>query len=456
MGRRLRIVKSSYLRWDEAHFGKFGSHYLMRTFYFDVHPPLGKMIVGLVGWLVGYNGSFGFDSGVKYPPEVPYVRMRMLLAAFGALLPHYVYQACLNLGLSQQISLLTGFLIVLETGLIGISRLILLDSMLIFFSTLAICNFVAFKKESKKRTFSYVWWKELIKTGIAIGCVSSVKWVGLFVTALIGVCTIEDLIELIRKRKIRSFAKHFAARAFGLIIVPCKIYIFSFWLHFQILSRSGPGDGNMSSLFQARLEGSKLMNAPAIVHYNSKITLKSNVRGGGLLHSHIQKYPEGSRQQQITTYHHKDNNNQWIILPADAKNFGEVMDGDIIKLKHLHTGSMLHSHSTYKAPISKNDFEVTGYGNVESKDANNLWKIEIEHDLRKTQKRSLKPLTTVFRLRHVETGCLLRSKNLSLPQWGFKQGEVSCSIRAGKKDNDILWNVEEHANASRMKPFFSS
>ena len=214
----------------------------------------------------------------------------------------------------------------------------------------------------------------------------------------------------------------------------------------------------MSSLFQAGLKGNELSNSPLDVAYSSIITIKSRSHGGGLLHSHVQTFPVGSKQQQVTTYHHKDLNNDWFFVSQKPDEFGEdklefVKDGDLVKIRHKSTGRFLHSHFV-EAPMTKSDLEVSGYGNDEVQDPNDVWRVEIVSDAHPAagSSRHLRSLSTNFRLKHVQTGCYLRSRNVHLPEWGFKQGEVSCERNLqtpGKRD--ILWNIESQVN-DRLPP----
>jgi dolichyl-phosphate-mannose-protein mannosyltransferase len=46
-------------------------------------------------------------------------------------------------------------------------------------------------------------------TGISIGCVASVKWVGLFAIALVGLNTIQDLWDMFGDMKMPTVSSEF-------------------------------------------------------------------------------------------------------------------------------------------------------------------------------------------------------------------------------------------------------
>jgi len=241
------------------------------------------------------------------------------------------------------------------------------------------------------------------------------------------------------------------------------VYMFSFVLHFAILENSGPGDAQMSSLFQANLRGTEVgKDSPLEIAYGSRATIKNMGYGGGLLHSHVQTYPEGSMQQQITCYHHKDANNEWWFYPnRDEPDYDAtaepkfVKNGDVIRLIHSQTGRNLHSHEV-AAPITKAHKEVSCYGNTTVGDAKDHWKVEIVKDVsRSSDKTKVRTLTTSLRFKHIILGCYLRAGNVNLPQWGFKQIEVTCDKVNNPKDVYTHWNVEAHWNDKRKLKFRS-
>ncbi|OAA67891.1 protein O-mannosyl transferase [Niveomyces insectorum RCEF 264] len=452
--RLYKIGLSNIVTWDEAHFGKFGSHYLQHTFYFDVHPPLGKLLVGLSGYIAGYNGSFEFKSGEVYPPEIDFWTMRAFNALFGVFIVPMAYFTARELNFSRPAVWLVTLMVLCENSYTTISRFILLDSMLLCGTVSTVLCWAKFHRVQNK-SFEPEWFFWLFMTGLSIGCVTSVKLVGLFVTAMVGLYTVEDLWNKFGDLKMKPIvlAAHVTARVVGLIVLPFLVYMLSFAIHFAVLTHSGPGDAQMSSLFQANLEGTEVgQNSPLEVAYGSRATLKNMGYGGGLLHSHVQTYPEGSGQQQVTCYHHKDANNDWFFYPTREEPAYEaaeepvfVGDGNVIRLIHAQTGRNLHSHEI-SAPVTKADREVSCYGNLTIGDAKDYWKIEVLDDVASKDHSRIRTLTTSFRLYHTVMGCYLRAGNVNLPQWGFRQIEVTCTKDNNPRDTYTHWNVEAHWN----------
>ncbi|EMG45430.1 PMT2 Dolichyl-phosphate-mannose--protein mannosyltransferase 2 [Candida maltosa Xu316] len=454
-----RISVNGHVVWDEAHFGKFGSYYLRHEFYHDVHPPLGKMLVGLSGYLAGYNGSWDFPSGEKYPDHIDYTKMRLFNATFSALCVPLAYFTMKEIGFSIATTWLFTLMVTVESSYVTLGKFILLDSMLLFFTVATVFCFSRFNNfNNKEQEFSRKWWKWILMTGLTIGCTCSVKMVGLFVTTLIGIYTVVDLWNKLGDKSIswKKYAAHWSARIFALILVPISIFMLCFKIHFDLLYKSGTGDANMSSLFQANLVGSDVGGGPrevSIVH--SVVTLKNQGLTGGLLHSHVQTFPEGSKQQQVTTYGHKDSNNNWIFqrargkVPYDASNNNTeieyIIDGMHVRLMHSQTGRNLHTHEV-QAPLTKSEYEVSCYGNLTIGDPKDNWIVEIAEQAGDEDKMRLHPLTSSFRLKNELMNCYLGVSGNSLPQWGFRQGEVVCYKNPFKKDKRTWWNLENNRN----------
>ncbi|KAG2014255.1 mannosyltransferase 1 [Coprinopsis cinerea AmutBmut pab1-1] len=451
-----RLSEPNSVVFDEVHFGKFASRYIRSRYFMDVHPPLAKLLITLAGFLGGYDGKFDFKEIGKVYENVPYVAMRMLPATLGVATIPLAYLTLRGLDCRATTALLASLFITFENGLVTQSRHILLDSPLLFFTSLTTFFWVGFCNEDKHQPFTKSWWTWLSLSGLALGATLSCKWVGLFTVATIGFNTVYHLWNLLGDTRVspRTFMRHFIARAICLIAIPIIFYMAMFGVHFAILRWSGEGDGFMSSEFQHTLKGRGMSDTFADVALGSKVTIRHVNTQGGYLHSHPHNYPTGSKQQQITLYPHRDSNNDWLLLNATGDGVAQydyeneplkyITPGMRLRLRHISTEKHLHSHD-HRPPVSEVDFqnEVSAYGMKGfAGDGNDDWIVEIErgHKSDKESHKRLRTLRTVFRLKHAYQGCYLFSHKVKLPEWGYEQQEVTCNKNAVRANS--LWYIE--------------
>ena len=183
--------------------------------------------------------------------------MRFFPALLGVGVVPLAYLTLRELRCGVTTALVGSSFVLFENGHITQSRYILLDSPLVFFTALTVFFWVSFANLDHNRAFTEEWWLRLFLVGLSLGAVVSVKWVGLFTIATVGVATLLQLWYLLGDLRVtpRMFAKHFLARALCLIAVPIIFYMLMFAIHFQILQSSGDGDGFMSAPFQHTLSG---------------------------------------------------------------------------------------------------------------------------------------------------------------------------------------------------------
>ncbi|KAL6609035.1 glycosyltransferase family 39 protein [Neocallimastix sp. 'constans'] len=427
-----KISNPKQVVFDEVHFGGFANKYIKGKFFM---------------------GNFSFESiGLDYTDDVPYVAMRIYSGLCGIAVIPIAYYTIKGLNFSRYAAFLGALLVLFENSLATQSRLILLDSQLILFASFTLLSWVNFYA-NKERPWSFDWWYWLIGTGVGLGLTFSVKWIGLFIIATIGLATIKDLWDILGDIDISMFSviKHFLARALCLIVIPLSIYAFFFQIHLLILTKKGTDYAFLSPEFQATFKDSNTQPTYYDVAYNSRVYIRHVNTNGGYLHSHNHLYPTGSKQQQITLYSYSDENSEWLILPQRDKEknkLGQILkDGDSIRLQHVPTGRRLHSHD-HRPPMTDEEYqnEVSGYGGPSVSDPRDVWIIEIVKGRDKESSQYIKTFDTVFRLRHKNSGCYLYSHPVKLPDWGFNQQEVTCGTDVLKANT--LWAIEKNMNDS--------
>ncbi|KAK9510733.1 hypothetical protein O3M35_005460 [Rhynocoris fuscipes] len=394
-----KLEEPRYIVFDELHYGKYVSLYMKNTFFFDLHPPFGKLLIGAVASLAGFN----------------------------------------------------------DNAILTQSRFILMEPMLLLFMLLGYIFLLKFQRHNSDIK-SLHWWIYLCLSLTSLTLAMCVKYVGFFSLWLGAFLMWKDWWWLLPRKDLSdlSLALQGLARCICAIFVPIVVYVLVFYIHLSILTKAGPHDSVMTSAFQASLEGglaSITKGQPLEVAHGSQITLRHTHGKACWLHSHNEVYPirypdkrGSSHQQQVTCYTFKDLNNWWIVRRPGKNNLvvtsppDSIKHGDIIQLVHGITGRALNSHDV-SAPMSPHNQEVSCYIDYNiSMPAQNLWKVDIIN--RENEGNVWHTIQSQVRLIHVNSSQALRYSGRQLPDWGFNQMEIVTDKNIIQ--DDTVWNVEEH------------
>ena len=221
--------------FDEVYNGSFISAYYSGEYYFDIHPPLAKILMKFAGDIINipYNVDFG-SIGNELP--LSFVLLRILPLLAGVMLPIVIYFICRHINFSKTVSFAVGLLIILENSLLVHSRFILFDSMMIFFGFSAILLYLIYSKQENRR---YLVWFSAILASLACG----IKWTGFAFPLFI------ILYEIYRVKDFRKVIKMLAVYA----VIGLIIYISIFAIHFSYLKYTGKGSDFMTDRFQKTL-----------------------------------------------------------------------------------------------------------------------------------------------------------------------------------------------------------
>lgn len=248
-----RLFDPAERAWDEWHFEEFASRYFSGSYYFDVHPPLGKLLFAFVAWAARVPAS-SFVNAASVP------ELRVLSALTGTLLIPTFWWLLRELGASRKVAAFGATLLLLDNALTVQSRFVLMDMMLLWFGVAAVTAFVA-----GRRRRGMARWLLIGCASLCAGAALSVKWTGLTALGLIG------LVWLVDAWRARGEWARLVMEGAMLVAIPAVIYTGSFAVHFALLPNDGPGAELMAPEFAATLRGNRAYRADAHVPFVRKV-----------------------------------------------------------------------------------------------------------------------------------------------------------------------------------------
>jgi len=433
--RLVKITFPSAVVFDEVHFGKFASYYLERRFFFDVHPPLAKLFFALIGYLANYSGYFKFDYvGQSYIEDgavvAPYVAYRVVNAILGTLIVPLIFNSLKELNCFAITCAFGSLLFALDNAQVCQTRFIFLDTLLLLSISATLYSYIRYYKceITHGKSFTREWYIWLIQTGIYLSCAISCKYVGVMTYATIGIAVCYNLWQLFCQSKstsLRLFMRYFIQKLNYLVMLPFLLYLFWFWIHFQILIYDSEESEFLSEAFQDSLIPNKAFldhHDQFNVRFFDKITIRHDFSEIFL------SVDDVTNNTLLGTYVTNDKVIWQIIPEHDCEDFGcdSVLTLNTnVKFKNIYSGKYLSSNNMLNDPTDVRG-ETTNFTMVDKDVADTYM---YEHTL-----------FNLLPLREIDYGHVVSSNKTAFKI--FNTG-VECTIYMDNKTNSDSYNHEQ-------------
>ena len=284
--------------FDEVHFGNFTNWYTRSQFYFDIHPPLGKLIMFMFANMSEYDGTIPFHNCPKRVyPNIDYIQLRLTPALFSAMCAPLVYLAVRFCGYSVSAAVTAAVLVLCDTSLATEGRFILSDGLLHFFSMLHIV--VAMYTMSLPRGKEFLVWHVL--NGLSLGAACSCKNTAWGLMAFDAFLYFWYFVPLIKVGWLDYF---FEVGFFGGTLAALMVFVYwaSFAIHFVVLPYAGQGYGYLPDVMKSQLIQNQVVSSALWGHrIKSPGLFRRTLRLTWIMHSGnmgIKKFhPSESRPQ---------------------------------------------------------------------------------------------------------------------------------------------------------------
>ncbi len=224
--------------FDEVYFAKWVTNYYSGQFYFDIHPPLAKMMLAALAKLFGFSdvGNTNFSQiGNVYQTDF-YKFLRGVESFFGVILVLAVYALGKRMFKNKWPGFFAGLLVIFDNAILVQSRFIFTDVFLLTFGVIGLYFIYRLKDHKKLNSDAFV---DLFFAALFLAASILIKWTALI---FVGVGLVALFVDNLRskQKKFSLFAKELLMIV-GIIFV---IYIGIFAAHLMSLPYSGGQDDN--------------------------------------------------------------------------------------------------------------------------------------------------------------------------------------------------------------------